>query len=210
MNTQILKFIFYSLLVTFISSEVMAQERFTAGIKAGLSTSQVDGDTYSGFNKIGFDGGAFVTGKLNEKWTGQFEIIFIQKGSKHNANAEIADYNFYLLQLSYIEVPVLLQYHHKKYAFELGPGFGYLINEKEYFNGQDISGISPFNKKEINFNLGINYIISKKLGIDCRYSYSITPIREHSLKAKTWYNPGQMNDVLAFTLTYKFGGGKTE
>lgn len=210
MSSQIFKFIYFSLFVTFISLEVNAQQRFMTGLKAGLSTSQVDGDTYTGYNKVGFDGGAFVNGKLNEKWTGQFEIIYIQKGSKHNPNTEIGDYTFYSLALNYIEVPVLLQYHYKKYTFESGPGFSYLIKEKEYFNGQDITGISPFIKKEINFNIGISYTFLNNLGIDCRYSYSITPIREHSFGAKTWYNPGQMNNVLAFTLTYQFGDAKTE
>ncbi len=211
MNTQIRKFVFYSLLVlSLISYNSLAQQRFVAGVKAGISTSQVDGDTYAGFDKVGFDGGAFLKGKFNEKWTGQFEIIYIQKGSKHNPNTEIGDYNFYYLGLNYIEVPLLFQYHHKKYIFEFGPGFGYLIKEKELLNEQDLSGARPFLKKEININFGLSYTIIKNLEINCRYSYSLTPVREHSLGAKTWYNPGQMNDVLAFTLTYQFTGGKTE
>ena len=56
------KFVFYSLLVTFISFEAKAQQRFNAGIKAGLSTSQVAGDNYSGFDKAGFAGGFFGAG----------------------------------------------------------------------------------------------------------------------------------------------------
>lgn len=210
-------YIFFAVLL--ISFEIKAQQRFIAGVKAGLSTSQVAGDTYSGYDKVGFDGGAFVTGKLNEKWTGQFEIIYIQKGSKHNPNPDKGDYNYYYMGLDYIEVPVLFQYHQKKFSYEIGPGFSYLIREREYINGQDFTGARPFNKTEINFNLGISYTLFKNLEINWRFTNSITPIRRHASAAISqiqqpvygrWYNPGQMNNVLAFTLTYQFGGGKTE
>jgi hypothetical protein len=83
-NCLIILFLFFT-----IASN--AQQRFKVGVKAGLSTSQVDGDTYGGYNKAGFDGGIFVTGKINEKWTSQFEMIFIQKGSKHNSDPENGD-----------------------------------------------------------------------------------------------------------------------
>ena len=215
------KFVFYLLLVTFIPFEIKAQQRFNAGIKAGLSTSQVAGDNYSGFDKAGFVGGAFVSGKLNEKWTGQFEIIYIQKGSKHNPDPEKGDYSYYYMGLDYIEVPVLFQYHQKKFIYELGPGFSYLMKEREYINGQDFTGLSPFIKTEINFNVGISYTIIKKLGISWRYTNSISPIRKHYSSVGSpfqgpapgttrWYNPGQMNNVLSFTLTYQFSGSKSE
>ncbi len=210
MKTQIRKLVFYSLLVIFIPFKTFAQQHFKAGLKAGISTSQVAGDTYAGYDKVGFDGGAFVSAKFNEKWTGQFEIFYIQKGSKHNANVEKGDYTSYYLGLNYIEVPVLFQYHQKKYTFELGPGYSHLIKEKEIINEQDITGFRPFYKSEINFNFGMSYSINENLGVNCRFSNSITAIRKHASGASTWYNPGQVNNVLAFTLTYQLAGGKTE
>jgi hypothetical protein len=81
------------ILVFSISGTLLnAQQRFNAGIKAGVSTTQVSGDTYSGYNKAGLVGGAFVRGIMNEKWTGQFEIMYIQKGSRHNGNPDKGDY----------------------------------------------------------------------------------------------------------------------
>lgn len=203
------KSIFIFFLLLFISNGIDAQQRFKTGLKAGLSTSQVDGDTYTGYNKAGFVGGAFVNGQLNEKWTGKFEIIYIQKGSKHNANPEKGEIDYYYLGLNYMEVPVLFQYHQKKFTYEFGPGIAYLFKEKEYFNWQNLTGLNPLNKTEIGINLGISYTVFDNLDINWRYSYSITPIREHSFGARTWYNPGQMNNVLAFTLTYQFSGKNT-
>lgn len=204
------KIIFIAILFLLIGSETKAQQRFKAGLKAGLSTSQVAGDTYSGYHKAGFDGGGFVTGKLSEKWSAQFEIIYIQKGSKHNQNPDKGDFSFYFLQLDYVEVPVVFQYHQQKLTFEAGPGFGYLVKEREYNDYGDITGVSPFFKTEVSFNLGISYIIYKNLGMNWRYCNSFLAIRKHASGASTWYNPGQINNVLAFTLTYQFGNEKSE
>ena len=196
--------------VSILALPLSAQQRFKAGIKAGISTSQVAGDTYSGYNKAGFTGGALVTAAFKEKWSGQFEILYTQKGSRHNGNPEKGDYNYYFLKLDYIEVPLLLQYHQGKFIYELGPGLGFLIGEEEQFNFQDLTGINPFNKMEATINLGINYTIINNLGICWRFNHSLTAIREHASGASRWYNPGQMNNVLAFTLIYRFGGGNAE
>ena len=204
------KIIFIVFIFLSIVSKTKAQQRFQAGLKVGLSTTQVAGDTYSGYNKVGFDGGAFVTGKLSEKWSAQFEIIYIQKGSKHNPNPDKGDFSFYLLQLDYIEVPVLLQYHQKKFTFEAGPGFGYLVKERETNDMGDITGIRPFYTTEASFNLGISYTIYKNWGINWKYCNSFLAIRKHASGVSAWYNPGQINNVLAFTLTYQFGNEKSE
>lgn len=187
-----------------------AQQRFKAGVKAGISSSQVAGDTYSGYNKAGFTGGALVTAEFKEKWSGQFEILYTQKGSRHNANPEKGDNNYYFLKLDYIEVPLLIQYHQSKFTYEFGPGIGFLIGEEEQFNFQDLTGINPFNKTELTINLGINYTIINNLGISWRFDHSLTAIRKHASGATRWYNPGQMNNVLAFTLIYRFGGENAE
>ncbi len=205
---KLYRFILFAFI--FFSLSLSAQQRFVAGLKAGVSTSQVAGDTYSGYNKAGFAGGASVTGNFSEKWTGQFEIMYIQKGSQHNGNPDKGDYNYYFLKLNYIEVPLLLQYHQGKFTYEAGPGIGFLIGEQEFFNFQDLTGLNPFNKTELAVNLGINYTIYKNLGISWRFSHSLTAIRPHASGASRWYNPGQMNNLLAFTLTYRFGGSNAE
>jgi hypothetical protein len=187
-----------------------AQQRFRAGAKLGLSTSQVDGDTYSGYNKAGVDGGIFVNSKLTTKWTAQMEMIFIQKGSKHVGNRDNGDYSDYLLQLNYIEVPVLFQYHMKKISVETGLSFAYLINEREYNTFQELTGLRPHSKIDGDYDLGFTYTIFKNLDINWRYSYSFLSIRNYVSGAKRWYNPGERNNVLAFTLTYTFGGARTE
>lgn len=194
---------FILLLISCLNAK--AQQRFTAGIKAGLSTSQVDGDSYSGYNKAGFIGGIYVDGKLNEKLSASFEMIFIQKGSKHNSNADMGDYSYYYLGLNYIEVPLLIQYHQKKFIFEIGPSFGYLISNKEYNEFGESFNPVPFKSTEIGGGLGVSYTLIKNLSINWRYSYSLLPIREFQLGTTAWRHRGQWNNVLSFTLNYTFG-----
>lgn len=208
--TPMKKSIFILFFILIIIPITKSQNRFKVGLKAGLSTTQVEGDTYAGFNKAGFDGGLFVNGKINDKWSAQFEMLFVQKGSKHNSNPEKGDFTFYLMQLNYIEVPVLFQYHQKKFTFELGPGFGYLVSNKEFdFYGGDPYS-TPFQTTEISASIGISYLLNKRLGINWRYTNSLLPIRKFSSVATYGYNPGQRNNVLAFTLTYQFGNAATE
>jgi hypothetical protein len=188
----------------FFVLNVSAQNRFKPGLKLGLSTSQVAGDTYAGFNKAGLDGGATLTGKLNEKLSAQFEILFVQKGSKHVGDYTKGDYSFYLMRLNYIEVPVLLEYHQKKFTFEVGPGFGYLINSKEEDNTGVLLNTIPFYKTEVSGSIGLSYSIYKNWNVSWRFTNSLSPIRRFASGASYWFNTGQKNNVLAFTLTYTF------
>ncbi|MEO6902004.1 MAG: porin family protein [Bacteroidia bacterium] len=202
------QFLFLFLLT--ITSVSIAQNRFLLGVKAGLSASQVSGDNLAGFNKAGLIGGLTLNTKFNNQWGAQLEMLYIQKGSKAINKPSDPNYEYYLLQLDYIEVPLLLQYHQKKFIFEAGPGFGYLVREKEYNAFDDITGIRPFNKSELAINLGVSYLLFNKFEIGWRYTNSISSIRNHVSGAKVWYNPGQQNTVMAFTLTYKFISAKNE
>ena len=53
------------LLLIFLPDLIYAQG-FNAGIRAGIIGSQVDGDTYEGFNKAGITAGLFVNRKLSD------------------------------------------------------------------------------------------------------------------------------------------------
>jgi len=192
-----------------ISLLTTAQEqRFSAGLKVGLSSSQVSGDDLAGFNKAGAIAGMFSSVLFSKKWSGQFELLFIQKGSKYVGHPDLGDLNYYRLQLNYIEVPLFLQYHFKKFTFEAGPGFGYLIHYKEEDAMGDITGNRPFNKSEISYNLGVNYRITTSFGVNVRYSNSISSIRDHLSGAHTFRNPGQQNTVLQLAISYTFGNAK--
>ena len=62
----------------------LSAKQFKAGVTAGIASSQVDGDTYAGYNKAGIFAGAYVTKRLapESKWSASFEITYIQKGKR--------------------------------------------------------------------------------------------------------------------------------
>ncbi|MFQ3326732.1 MAG: hypothetical protein ACI8YC_001371, partial [Salibacteraceae bacterium] len=68
--------------LTLYTQESSKSSSFKAGIKAGINTSQMDGDGYAGFNKINQQAGFFLQKTLKNNAQIQFEIIYIQKGSR--------------------------------------------------------------------------------------------------------------------------------
>ena len=76
-------FIFFLVIV---SSSLKAQ-RFTGGVMIGGDVSQVDGDTYSGYTKFGYLGGAYVGLQVSPHSSFQMELEYIQKGSRNDTNA---------------------------------------------------------------------------------------------------------------------------
>lgn len=204
------RFVFF-LFISFYTFLLSAQQRFVPGLKLGISTSQVHGDTYTGFHKAGVVGGVTLATNFNKKWSAQFEIIYIQKGSKFVSQSEtVTDSGFYFLQLNYLEVPLLLQYHLKKFTFEVGPSFGYLINEIEAFGTRDITGIRPCKKTETSISIGISCLLFKNLGMNWRYTNSLLSIRDFATSSGNSRLDGQRNNVLAFSLIYQFARGEKE
>ena len=150
-----------SFLAILIFSSLLAvtakAQRFRGGVIAGISTTQIEGDGYGGFNKAGLQLGGFVNTDISEKFIGQFEINYINKGSKDPANHEIGKYDYYIIRINYVEIPVLLRYKFKKFIFDLGLSYGRLVKEKQEDSNGDVPQqglkIGPFKKNEIAYQL---------------------------------------------------------
>ena len=219
MRSRFLLFTFYFLLV--IASH---GQQFQAGILSGISTSQVDGDTYAGYNKLGFVAGGFVSTKLSSsgKWSGSFELNYIQKGSRKIPHPDKGDYTSYKLKLNYIEVPVLLKYafttidslsgrsQERDFSLEGGLAFAALVNSEE----EDIGGLvfngTAFQQFDYSVILGLNYFITKHIAFNVRTEYSIAPVRKGGTSSY-YYNwthnflkPGFYNNLIVFSVRYRF------
>jgi hypothetical protein len=193
----------------FLSISIQAQ-KFGGGVILGLSTSQVGGDNLAGFNKAGLLAGAFVNTPISELLSFQMEMTYIQKGS-NNPKMNDAEHSNYLkedISSSYIEVPLLLQYHQSnKIKIEGGVQLAYLING--YYN--DLNGkipiysIDPFITYDFGLLLGIDYKYSENISLNTRLSNSILPIGAEDYDAVNSYNSsrkGKYNSVLSFAIHY--------
>ncbi|PCJ86780.1 MAG: hypothetical protein COA57_05555 [Flavobacteriales bacterium] len=160
----------------FLSIQSFSQSRFKAGFLAGLTTSQINGDGYAGFNKIGPIIGVFVNSDIKEKWQVQFEINYINKGSKDPPNHEIGKYNFTRINLHYIEVPVLAKYYWKKFNFQLGVTLGTLAKERWTDANGKIPAYINFKRYELGYLAGVSWEATKSLTLNWRYQSSLLPV----------------------------------
>ncbi|MBK3516254.1 porin family protein [Carboxylicivirga marina] len=198
--------------LTIISS---AQE-FRAGPLLGTSFSQVDGDNYVGYNKVGLNLGAFVSRQVGEKWEVQLDIEYMQKGSREAPKPDKGHYDDYKIALSYIQFPVVARYRHKQFSGEAGLSIGALLSSNEEIDGTPIEDFPqydpvPFENMEWATVFGLNYHINDRLWINARWLYSINRIRIPYDGEIPVYNPkphwfsrkpGQYNNNFVVTAYY--------
>jgi hypothetical protein len=200
MNKKFLLLCFFLAAGKFLSAQ-----NFHAGLIAGISTTQVAGDQLSGFNKVGIIAGGFVNAKAGEKTSLQMEILFIQKGSRKPVDTDNNN-EFYVMRISYIEVPLLFKWQAaQKFNIEAGPSFGTLVFSEEEREWGVYEPIIPFKKFDLSGNIGLSYLLTDNLDVNVRLSNSVIPIRDFPQGYSfAFFDRGQYNTVLAFTLHYQF------
>lgn len=176
---------------------------FNAGIGGGLNISQVDGDGFSGYNKAGPAFSVFVNTWLSDSWKGQLEISYSSKGS--SVKTTIENPRYYRIYLNYIEIPMTAGYLLPAgILVEGGVSFGYLIHSKEEDELGSIPGTLSFRKAEFAVLGGLGYLLTEKISVNARISYSIIPVRDHAGGGTYYLNRGQNNNVISFLLHYQF------
>ena len=203
---RILTLLFFCGILTYNTNA----QSFGGGIIVGASTSQVAGDLLGGFNKIGILAGAYTNLKVKESLSFQFEITYIEKGSRNPNMHESNHPNYQKIEitLSYIEMPLTINLQQKEnLGVELGiiPAF----NISATLNSADAKNISvpktipQYKKYDLGVCAGINYHITDNIILHTRISNSIIPIRSHASGATFGLNKGQYNTVLSFAIHYK-------
>ena len=196
---KILTLLFFCGILTYNTNA----QSFGGGIIVGASTSQVAGDLLGGFNKIGLLAGAYTNLKIKENISSQFEITYIEKGSRNPKLHE--DDTPDEITLSYIEIPLSVNLQQKEnLGIEVGILPAFLINAEMNDYLSEIKEIDPaFTKYDFGIFAGINYHITDNIILNTRISNSIIPIRPHTFNLTDGLNKGQYNTVLSFTIHYK-------
>ncbi len=177
-------------------------QKFEGGFFGGLSASQLDGDTYSGYNKAGLTAGAYFTRKMNRELSWKTEIRYIQKGS--NKRVTNSSPTIYRTSLHYAEVPLLIQYYkNRNLFFEGGLVPEFLLASSEEDETGAISE-KPFNRFSFEGTAGAGYFLTKHLAGGIRFTYSLYPARAHASNQTYRLNLGQRNNVFSFSLYYHF------
>ena len=187
----------------FLTLSIHAQD-FGGGIILGLGASQVGGDDLGRFNKAGLLAGVFANKSISPLLSFQMEMTYIQKGSN---NPDMNDYEHKNvgrpdISLSYIEVPLLLQYK-QSVVLEIEGGLQFANLITGYYNDTygkiSTTTIDPFIDYDIGLLIGMDYKFSENLSLNTRISNSILPVDNPLFNSKEKYN-----SVLSFALHYNF------
>jgi hypothetical protein len=181
--------------------------RFFGALVAGANFTQVDGDTYSGYNKVGLNAGAMVYTRLSSIMGGSLEFDYTQKGShgvSSTASAALGSYiSDYRLKLNYVEVPVILHIlTNRRLHYEVGASYARLLNSSETLYSDPGTVIDPnifyFRKTDVSFIAGLCYQFYNWWSIEGRYQYSLATIRDQERIPVG--GPRQFNNVCTIRL----------
>lgn len=198
------------------SSWYEEEERtFYAGPIIGANFSQIDGDNYAGYNKIGFNAGGILYAHLANKVAVSMEILYSQKGARGTMSKTSTNNQFiiskYKTTLSYAEVPVQLCFFDKRKS-HFGAGLSY----SQLIAGEETAVVEPgiykpdfekypFKKMDINFILGGNLHLYKGFFLNFRFQYSLLPVREGVNNIPTGFGrQEQFSNMYTLRLMYLF------
>ena len=190
-------------------SNTLAKGQFASGLKLGISTSQIYGDNFGGYNKVGASGGAFVTTRLNEKLKFQLELNYSNRGSRDPAKPNKGKFDSYKISTHYLDVPLLLKFWVWKFEFEAGLNNGIFLGHTEL----DEIGRIPKDQKQFSFtryelaaNAGINIELKNNWFFNTRFHYSILPVSRGGLTFIQGYGlaGGLFNNSILFSINRIF------
>ncbi|MFN6378376.1 MAG: porin family protein [Flavobacteriales bacterium] len=193
-------------ILVILSLSSYAQAEFSGGLIAGGVTSQVSGDALAGWDKFGVTGGAWVHVGFNESWGTWVGLQYLPKGSVKPADPDNGDFNQFAFKLNYIEMPVMATNLRGKWRFGIGPSFGFLISQKQEFNGLEYDINPEFKALDISGSLSVTRLIGNKFSLELRGNTSILPTRPAPavVNPLSYYERGNYNQVLLLALHYRF------
>lgn len=207
--------LFLLLLVALAPDTLQAQrraQRFRAGIIAGLTASQIDGDQSAGYHKVGVQGGLRAIALIKDKQDVSVELLFTQRGCR-NQPKYFPEFN---ITLNYVEVPVQWHYHDwpanqdsdkpDYYRVHLNTGFSYarLLDYKDKFGFTSLSLTLPeLNRNSFCFLIGASLYASSHFAFTVRYHRAINKLYKPDPNGGG-YDRSLNEHFLAFQTMYVF------
>jgi len=205
----------------FLSGQNRSQEqRFGAGLIAGVTASQIDGDESAGYNKLGLQAGARGIVRLTKRTDASVEILYTQRGAKSRFVKDRFDPSVpYSIRLDYIEIPV--QWHFKdwrvdgegrapdwyKASFNIGLMFARYMGAgkpKGEVMGLDIVANDYLKRNDLSFVIGANLLTSPHFGFTFRYMRSLFSMYDPRDYNPAPYQNSLISHALNFQMFYLF------
>lgn len=193
------------------------ENTFFGGPVVGANFTQVDGDNYAGYHKVGMNVGGIVYARFGEMFAGSMEILYSQRGARSNGPKGvvnvpgISQVNKYGIDLNYAEVPVMFHIFNKNRSHaSFGFSYSQLVSSKETvqtdvqsFNDTATFDRYPFKKYDINFLIGGSLRVYKGLFVNVRFQYSLAPVRTNTYLG--FARSQQFNNSVVVRFMYLFG-----
>lgn len=157
------------------------------GLSVAMVASQIDGDKYGGYNKLGYSLGGFAWYDFSEKWSLMPEITVNHRGSRE----VVTDYAQYNLNL--IDVPVLLRYRlmgapqKQSLLAEIGPSANLLFGAKAGFGELKRDLMNNFNHFGISGNVGATFFFNRHVGLFARWTYQLTNLNVDARQVRAYW-----------------------
>jgi hypothetical protein len=185
---------------------------FYAGVIAGANFTQVDGDNYAGYHKVGLNIGGIVYAHLANHLAASIEMLYSQKGSRGHKVQESGlsgvFINKYRIDLNYAEIPIQINYFDKRRShFGGGISYSQLISSKEVIetsSGPVNTDSLKFKNWDLNLILGGSLHLYKGLFLNLRFQYSLLPIRTKNNINPNFGRAEQYNNMWTVRLMYLF------
>lgn len=201
-----MKRLFIVLIAVFALLGKAQAQSFNAGVIAGATFCQVDGEEYAGFHQLGFTVGAYANLPFGRYLSGQMELKYSLLGA-HSSDKEVREYgyNFYSLRMHYVEIPLMLRFnlgvfHVNFITLEAGASIDVLMRATEDVNGDYQVTTRRWSRISATANAGVHFDITKHFGLGARFMYSVAPCRFTGNPG--WFYNQYYNKVIQITATY--------
>ena len=176
---------------------------FNGLLRAGIVSSQIYGDNFGGYNKLGFTAGIGTYTKLSNRFTLQLEINYAMRGSRERSTKANPIPFPIRLEPHYLDVPILLKTDISFFELEFGITNGFLLFHKEWVGNSKTPNNQhnwSFNRYELAGNIGINTSITPKWILNARFHYSLIPASGTIATSGIALFGGAYNNAITFSL----------
>ena len=158
--------------MTFSGARLQAQA-VGGGLTGGITSSQIDGDAWGGYNFWGYQLGGFATYSFNDRIGLQIEILNSYRGSREAGISRIA--------LQFIDVPIIFRFRKETAKGDLDGEFGLsgnlLLSGKTGLRGFTFDQTENFRRLSSELHLGGAFYLAENAGLFARWSLSLSNLQ---------------------------------
>ena len=174
-------------------------QSFDGGLIAGVVTSQINGDGYAGFHQLGCTAGFFGRIPSDGPSSWQMELKYSLYGAHSDAKEVQWGLNPMSIRLHYVELPLLFRYDLSQFningkesdfiTLELGLSGDFLLRGTQSADFEDHFDNDAWLFFSVTGDIGVQFDLSDRLGINIRSMNSLTPCRFHpEAPVFSWYH----------------------